>query len=234
MLTPCTPNSQYNDLISKAQIVSVCVCVRVWRPRLFLSVRNRNRHAHSARTREGLRKNMHKVPSQGIDPSIKFLDDANTTHSSSFQHTPTPVLCRLYATSSFPKLQAIEYLLPTKLTLLALSFLSKFRLHLHQIQPTRFLQQALNGEYVDFYRNKREEQNSNSFSTSGTSQQTLHVTCLRTYHCTAVSCPYEGRAMDPRYKYYHSHSHPHVLHWLLCCYHIHSLTEYEQLWSDCG
>ena len=115
MLTPCTPNSQYNDLIYKVQIVSVCVGVRVWWPRL-LSVRNRNRHAHSARTREGLRKNMHKVPSQGVDPSIKFLDDANATHSSSFQHTPTPVLCRLYATSSFPKLQAIEYLLPTKLT----------------------------------------------------------------------------------------------------------------------
>ena len=75
--------------------------------------------------------------------------------------------------------------------------------------------------------------NSNSFSTSGTSQQRLHVTCLRTYLCTAVSRPYEGRAMDPRYKYYHSHSHQHVLHCLLCCYHIHSLTEYEQLRIDC-
>ena len=52
--------------------------------------------------------------------------------------------------------------------------------------------------------------------------------------CTAVSCPYEGRAMDPRYKNYHSHSHQHVLHCLLCCYHIHSLTEYEQLWIDCS
>ena len=145
MLTLCTQNSQYNDLISKVQNVCVCVGVRVWWPRL-LSVRNRNRHAHSARTREGLRKNMHKGPSQGVDPSIKFLDDANATHSSSFQHTPTPVLCRLYATSSFPKLPAIEYVLPTKLTLLALSFLSKFRSHLHRIQPTRSLQQALHGE----------------------------------------------------------------------------------------
>ena len=102
MLTPCTPNSQYNDLISKAQIVCVCVGVRVRRPRL-LSVRNRNRHAHSARKMKGLRKNMHKVPSQGVDPSIKFLDDANATHSTSFQHTPTPVLCRLYAVVILPK-----------------------------------------------------------------------------------------------------------------------------------
>ena len=165
--------------------------VRVWRPRLS-SVRNRNWHVHSARRREGLRKNMHKVPSQGVDPSIKFLDDANATHSSSFQHTPTPVLCRLYATSSFPKLQAIEYLLPTKLTLLALSFLSKLGLHLHKNQPTCFLQQSLHEECVDFYRNKREEQNSNSFSTSGTSQQTLHVTCLRT--CLALQ--YLARTKD--------------------------------------
>ena len=188
MLTPCTPNSQYKDLISKVQIVSVCVGVRVWWPRL-LSVRNRNRHAHSARTREGLRKNMHKVPSQGVDPSIKFLDDANTTHSSSFQHTPTPVLCRLYATSSFPKLQAIEYLLPTKLTLLALSFLSKFRSHLHRIQPTRSLQQALHGECVDFDRNKREKQDSNSFRISGTSQQRWHVTCpLRPSSAKTLLC----------------------------------------------
>ena len=39
--------------------------------------------------------------------------------------------------------------------------------------------------------------------------------------------------MDPRYKYYHSHSHQHVLHWFSCSYHIHSLTEYEQFWGDC-
>ena len=69
---------------------------------------------------------MHRVPSRGINPGVKFLDDANATLSSSFEHTPTPVLCRLHASSSFAKLRAIEYLLPTKLTLLALSFLSKF------------------------------------------------------------------------------------------------------------
>ena len=83
----------------------------------------------SARTEEGLRKNkkiMHRVPSRGIDPRVKFLDDANATHCSSFEHTPAPVPCRLYASSSFAKLRAIEYLLPTKLTLLALSFLFKF------------------------------------------------------------------------------------------------------------
>ncbi len=127
-----------------------------------MSVRNRNRHAHSARTEEGLRKIFlkitHRVPFRGVDPRVKFLDDASATHSSLFEHTPTPVLCRLYASSPFAKLRAIEYLLPTKLTLLALSFLFKFRLHLHRIQPTHFLQQALHGACVDFYRNKREEQ----------------------------------------------------------------------------
>ena len=55
---------------------------------------------------------MHRVPFPGVDPRVKFLDDENATHSSSFEHTPTPVLCRLYATSSFAKLQAIEYLFP--------------------------------------------------------------------------------------------------------------------------
>ena len=164
----------------------MCVCVRIWRPRL-LSVRNRNRHAHSACTEEGLHKKlMHRVPSGGNDPRVKFLDDANATHCSSFKHTPTPVPCRLYASSSFVKLRAIKYLLPTKLTLLALSFLFKFRLHLHRIQPTHFLQQALHGECVDFYRNKREEQDSNSFSTSGILQQRLHVTCPQTYLYTTV------------------------------------------------
>ena len=128
MLTPCTTNSQYNDLIYNAQL-SVCGGVHIWRPHL-LSVRNRNRYTHLARTGECLRKTItemvHQVPSRGVDPCVKFLDDANATHSSSLEHTPTPVLCRLYATSSFAKLEAIEYLLPTKLTLLALSFLSKF------------------------------------------------------------------------------------------------------------
>ena len=141
---------------------------------------------------------MHQVSSRGIDPRVKFLDDANATHSSSFEHTPIPVLCRLYASSSFPKLRAIEYLLPTKLTLLSLSFLSLQILIAFAPNPTyTFLQQALHGECVDFYRNKREEQDSNSFSTSGTSQQRLHVTCPQTYLYTTVSCPYEGRAMDP-------------------------------------
>ena len=164
-----------------------------------MSVCNRNQHTHSAHTGEGLRKKikiiMHQVPSRGVNHSVKFLDDASATHSSSFEHMPTPVLSRLYASSSFANLRAIEYLLPTKLTLLTLSFLSKFRLHLHRIQPTRFLQQALHGKCVDFYRNKCKEKNSNSFSTSGTSQQRLHMTCPQTYLYTTVSCPYEGRAM---------------------------------------
>ena len=138
---------------------------------------------------------MHRVPSREVDPRLKFLDNAHATHSGSFEHTPAPVPCRPYASPSFAKLRAIEYLLPTKPTLLSLAFLSKFLLHLHRIQPTRFLQQALHGECVDFYRNKREEQDSNSFRISGTSQQRLHVTCPQTCLYTTVSCPYEGRAM---------------------------------------
>ena len=105
---PYEGRAMYTSLIYKAQIVflcvcvcvCVCMCVRVWRPRL-LSVRNRNWHAHSARTEEGLRKKnkkiMHRVPSRGIDPRVKFLDDANATHCSSFEQTPAPVPCRLYA-----------------------------------------------------------------------------------------------------------------------------------------
>ena len=124
-------------LIYKAQIVCLCVCVcvcvcvhvRVWGPRL-LFVRNRNRHAHSVRTGDGLCKKIknitHRVPSRGVDPRVKFLDDAHATHSGSFEHTPAPVPCRSYASPSFAKLRAIEYLLPTKPTLLSLAFLSKF------------------------------------------------------------------------------------------------------------
>ena len=77
-----------------------------------MSVRNRNRHAHSARTGRGLRKKikkiMHRVPSRGVDPRVKFLDDANATHSGSFEHMPTPVLCRPYASSSFAKLNSSD------------------------------------------------------------------------------------------------------------------------------
>ena len=71
----------------------MCVCVRVWRPRL-LPVRNRNRHTQGKVWVKNLI-NIHRVPSRGVDPRVKFLDDANATHSSSFEHTPTPVLCRL-------------------------------------------------------------------------------------------------------------------------------------------
>ena len=174
--------------------VCVCVCSRL---AATFFVRSQPK---SASTGKGLRKNLNNYapgPVSRARPRVKFLDDANATHSSSFEHTPTPVLCRLYALSSFAKIRAIEYLLPTKLiTLLVLSFLSKFRLHLHRIQPTRFLQQGLHGKCVDFYRNKREEQDSNSFRTFGISQQRLHVTCPQTYLYTTVSCPYEGRAVD--------------------------------------
>ena len=129
-MSPCFTNDIYIYIIYKAQIVclSVCLCVcmyvRVWRPRL-LSVCNRNRHAQR-KVCVKYKKIMHRVPSRGIDSRVKFLDDANATHSGSFEHTPAPVLCRPYASPSFAKLRAIEYLLPTKLTLLALAFLSKF------------------------------------------------------------------------------------------------------------
>ena len=67
---------------------------------------------------------MHLVLSRGVDPRLKFLDDANATHSSLFEHTPTPVPCRTYATSSFAKLRAIEYLSPTKLNYSSIAFVS--------------------------------------------------------------------------------------------------------------
>ena len=126
--------STFSEKISSKNIyyiklkLSVCVCVCVC-SRLGATSFIRSQ-PKSARTEEGLRKKikkiMHQVPSRGVDPRVKFLDDANATHSGSFEHTPTPVPCRPYASSSFAKLRAIEYLLPTKLTLLALSFLSKF------------------------------------------------------------------------------------------------------------
>ena len=121
-------------------------------------------------------------------PRVKFLDDANATHPvhsntrphqscvDRMHHRPSQsfersnISCQqTYSSSAFVSLQIL--------------------IALHRIQPTRFLQQALHGECVDFYRNKREEQDSNSFSTSGTSQQRLHVTCPH------LSCLYEGRAM---------------------------------------
>ena len=127
---------------------------------------------------------MHRVSSRGIDPRVKFLDDANATHCSSFEHTPAPVPCRPYASSSFAKLRAIEYLFDETYSSIACVSL-QILMHLHRIQPTRFLK-YVHGECVDFYRNKREEQDSNSFSISGTSQQRLHVTCQQTYLYTTV------------------------------------------------
>ncbi len=35
---------------------------------------------------------MRRISSRGVDSSVEFIDDANTTHSSLFEHTPTPVL----------------------------------------------------------------------------------------------------------------------------------------------
>ena len=182
-------------LTYKAQIVCVCVCVCVcvfaFGGHVFClfatKIGTHTRHAQGKVCVKIFKKLCTRSSFEGsTSPRVKFLDDASATHSSSFEHTPTPVLCRLYASSSFAKLLAIEYLLPMKLTLLALSFLFKFRLHLHRIQPTHFLQQALHSECVDFYRNKPEEKDSNSFSTSGTSQQRLYVTCPQTYLYTTV------------------------------------------------
>ena len=91
------------------------------------------------------------VPSRGTDPWVKFLDDANATPSSSFEHTPTPVLCRLYVLLPSATLPAIEHSMLIEAALLPLAFLSKFRLHFHQIQPTHFLYRELHRECVEFY-----------------------------------------------------------------------------------
>ena len=170
---------------------------RVWRPRL-LSVRNRNRHAHSARTAEGLRKKfkkiMHRVSLSRGRPHVKFLDGANATHSSSFEHTPTPVLCGPYASSSFAKLRVIEYLLPTKLTLLALASLQipiafgpNPAYRFSSLSATRgvcqFLSKQARRARFEFIQHIRD------LATK------MHVTCPQTYLYTTVSCPYEGRAM---------------------------------------
>ena len=52
------------------------------------------------------------IPSRGVDPRVKCFDDADATHSSLFQHTPAPFVCRLYGSLSFAKLRAIKYSLP--------------------------------------------------------------------------------------------------------------------------
>ena len=132
---PVRKTGMYTSLLYKAQIVRrsvcvcVCVCVFAFGGHVFCpfatEIGTHTRHAQGKVCVKKL-KNLHRVPSRGVDPRVKFLDDANATHSSSFEHTPAPVLCRPYASLSFAKLRAIEYLLPTKLTLLSLSFLSKF------------------------------------------------------------------------------------------------------------
>ena len=128
-------------------------------------------------------------------PRVKFLDDANATHSSSFEHTLTPVLCRPYASPSFAKLRAIEYLFPTKRR--SNAFVSPnsdcicTESNLHVFCSKRYM-----GSVSISIETKREEQDSNSFSTSGTSQQRLHLTCLHFRQNATESCPYEGREMD--------------------------------------
>ena len=116
-------------LIYKAQIVCLCVCMFAFGGHVFCpfatEIGTHTRHAQR-KVCVKYKKIMHRVPSRGIDSRVKFLDDANATHCSSFEHTPAPVPCRSYASLSFAKLRAIEYLLPTKLTLLSLAFLSKF------------------------------------------------------------------------------------------------------------
>ena len=92
----------------------VCVCVFTFGSHVFCPFATEiGMHARNAQEKvcvKKLKKIMHQVPFRGVDPCVKFFDNANATHSRSFEHTPTPVLSRLYATSSFAKLQAIEYL----------------------------------------------------------------------------------------------------------------------------
>ena len=83
----------------------VCVCVRNMRPCLCpftTEISTHTRHA-KGNLRKKFKKIMHQVPSRGANPSIKFPDDANATHSTLFKHTLTPVLYRLYVSLSFRK-----------------------------------------------------------------------------------------------------------------------------------
>ena len=113
--------------------LSVCLCVFVFAFGghvfcLFATeISTHTRHAQRKVCVKELKKLCTESPlERSTPPRVKFLDDANATHSDSFEHMPTPVLCRPYASPSFAKLRAIDYLLPTKLTLLSLAFLSKF------------------------------------------------------------------------------------------------------------
>ena len=178
------------------------MCVHVWRPRL-LSVRNRNRHAHSAHTGKGLRKKpkkiMHRVPSRGVDPRVKFLGDANPTHSSLFEHTPTPVPCRPYASSSFAKLRAIKYFLPTKLTLLRFRFspnsdgiCTESNLHV-------FCSKRYTGSVSISIETSAKRKIRIHSAHPGPRNKDAHDVYTDLFY-TTVSCPYEGRAMDPSTK----------------------------------
>ena len=137
---------------------------------------------------------MHRVPSRGVDLRVKFINEANDTHSSSFEHTLAPVPCRLYASPSFAKLQAIEYLLPTKLTSSS-AFVSLQILIAFAPNPTytfsaasstrgvcRFLSKQARRARFEFIQHIRDL------------ARKMHVTCPQTYLYTTVSCPYEGRA----------------------------------------
>ena len=166
------------------------------------SARTLGTHTRHAQRKVCVKNNLHRVPSRGVDPSVKFLDDANATHSSSFEHTPTPVLCGPYAPSSFAKLRVIEYLLPTKLNYSSSACVSLQIPIAFGPNPTyrfsslcatrgvcRFLLKQARRARFEFIQHIRD------LATK------MHVTCPQTYLYTTVSCPYEGRAMDPSLIY---------------------------------
>ena len=83
----------------------MCVCVFAFGGHVFCSfateIGTHTRRVQRKVCVKELIKNYAPGPLSRGRPRVKFLDDANATHSSSFEHTPTPVLCRLYASSSF-------------------------------------------------------------------------------------------------------------------------------------
>ena len=103
---------------------------------------------------------------------IKFLNDANATHFSSFKHTPTPVLHRLYVSLSIAKLQAIEYFLQSEpIRIHSSAFISLQILIAFATNPTyAFSVPSDTRRVCRSLLKKCKEQDSNSFSTSRTSQ----------------------------------------------------------------
>ena len=155
---------------------------------------------------------MHWVPSRGVDSRVKFLDDANATHCTSFEHTPAPVLCRLYVSSFFAKLRAIL----GDETYSSSAFVSLQILIAFAPNPTYTFSSASVTRAVYQFRSKQERRARFEFI--------QHIRDLATKIARDVSTDlslhysilpvYEGRAMDPSILYFqkltHTHTHTHT------------------------